>query len=283
MHFTLGNGGHRRPDKVYQMMMVQLRNKRPSRLDLISLNARGSAFLVTWPAGFNGFYLMAYHQPKIEYLRNRSMAVASGRRIYDEAEVPEAFYRVEAGCIRLQIHGPDGKRQVLEFCLPGDIFGLDFCDARPMAAEATTTSKLTRFPIHQELRGGTRDDCSALLTASSRIADNLSQILIGFGQSSVAERVVWFLCRIAERQGAPQARARMVHLPMNRRDIADHLGIAPETLSRTLTQLVEAGRIKKAGRSVMLVAPDADTGRSGWGAAPFSVLGARGDPVGAAS
>ncbi|MDZ4317453.1 MAG: helix-turn-helix domain-containing protein [Phenylobacterium sp.] len=196
---------------------------------------------------------MGYRYPRLEYLRKWPVAVPSGRLIYDDGEAPEAFYRVESGCIRLQKHRHDGRRQILAFCLPGDVFGLDFCEFRPMAAEAAAASKLTRFSIHQDFRDG--GDCSALLAESSRITGALSETLIVFNLSSASDRVVWFLNWLAERQGAWQGSARVVHLPMNRLDIADYLGLAPETLSRTLTQLVAAHRIRKRGRTIWLGAP----------------------------
>jgi CRP-like cAMP-binding protein len=195
---------------------------------------------------------MAYRHPKLEYLRHWPIGVPSGRLIYNEGEAPEAFYRVDLGCVRLQTYREDGRRQVLAFCLPGDLFGLDFSGARSTAAEATTMSKLTRFPLHQDLKGGVGHDCSALLAASSKISENLSAAIIGFGLSSAAERVMWFLNWLAERQGARARHACIVHLPMSRRDIADYLGLAPETLSRTLTHLAESGRIEKFGRKVLL-------------------------------
>jgi len=198
---------------------------------------------------------MGYRYPKLEYLRHWTITAPNGRQIYDQGETPEAFYRVESGCIRLQIHSAEGRRQILGFCLPGDIFGLDFCESRPMAAEAVAASKLARYPLLQDLRGGENSDCSALLAASSQIAGQLTEALMGFGHSSATDRVVWFLNWIAEKQAAQKGGRRVVQLPMSRCDIADYLGLAPETLSRVLGQLVEARRIEKVGRTIVLEAP----------------------------
>jgi CRP/FNR family nitrogen fixation transcriptional regulator len=44
-----------------------------------------------------------------------------------------------------------------------------------------------------------------------------------------------------------------VDLPMQRTDIADHLGLTIETVSRTLSQMVRDGLIKlAAGRTIIL-------------------------------
>jgi len=56
---------------------------------------------------------------------------------------------------------------------------------------------------------------------------------------SAEERVAGFLLEIAARGAAGAA----VDLPMSRQDIADYLGLTIETVSRTITQLVQSGTI----------------------------------------
>jgi CRP/FNR family transcriptional regulator, nitrogen fixation regulation protein len=53
------------------------------------------------------------------------------------------------------------------------------------------------------------------------------------------ERVAGFLLEMAGRGSANAA----IELPMSRQDIADYLGLTIETVSRTITQLVQSGVI----------------------------------------
>src|SRR5678815_1431199 len=74
------------------------------------------------------------------------------------------------------------------------------------------------------------------LTATQlKRAHEHSMLLIKTAQ----ERLVAFLLDIAQRLSTKNE----VNLPMSRQDIADHLGLTIETVSRTFTQLSENGAI----------------------------------------
>jgi len=70
------------------------------------------------------------------------------------------------------------------------------------------------------------------------------------GRKTALEKMASFLLDMARRR----ARTDKVVLPMQRTDIADHLGLTIETVSRTLSQMVREGliRLGEAGRTVIL-------------------------------
>lgn len=172
------------------------------------------------------------------------MAAPKGRVIYDEGEPPKAFYRVETGCVRLQVNCEDGHRQILAFCLPGDIFGVEFEGARPAAAEAAAACELTRFPIAALNEGGLEaGSMTSLVSAASDMIVALSMHLKVLGHGSAEDRLMWFLDWLADRQGVSR-HGGVVLPPMSRRDIADFLGLAQETLSRTFTRLEALGLLR---------------------------------------
>lgn len=59
------------------------------------------------------------------------------------------------------------------------------------------------------------------------------------GRKSAKERIASFLLALAGRTGEDGA----LHLPMSRADMADHLGLTVESVSRAVTQLERDGLI----------------------------------------
>ena len=68
------------------------------------------------------------------------------------------------------------------------------------------------------------------------------------GRQSACERVVAFLLDMKVRM-----RGEAIKLPMSRQDIADYLGLTIETVSRTFTQLLDAGLIDLPSRRDVVV------------------------------
>lgn len=178
----------------------------------------------------------------IDRLVHWTVSVPTDRIIYHQGEAPRAFYRVEAGCVRLQVNRPDGRRQILAFCLPGDVFGLEFADVRPMSAEAVAAARLTRFQFDPDGEEIAQTSMVGLLAAACEMSTILSLHLTGLGLNLAEERVTWFLDWLAGRQGV-DGKGGPLFLPMNRQDISDFLGLAQETLSRTFARLEAHGAI----------------------------------------
>lgn len=75
------------------------------------------------------------------------------------------------------------------------------------------------------------------------------------GRRSAGERIAAFLLEMAAR--APGTGRGAVELPMTRGDIADHLGLTTETVSRTMAQLCRAGTIVAAKSGIEIRDRDA--------------------------
>ena len=80
------------------------------------------------------------------------------------------------------------------------------------------------------------------MAATLASLDRAHDHMVLLGRKTAQEKIASFLLEMARRL----AKSDHFDLPMQRADIADHLGLTIETVSRTLTQLGRAGLISLA-------------------------------------
>jgi CRP-like cAMP-binding protein len=153
----------------------------------------------------------------------------------------------------------DGRRQIVDLLLPGDVFGFTSLDEYDFSVEAIVEGTV--------VAGYPRRRVEMLADADPRLAREIRQVafaalarlqaqLLILGRITVLERVGSFILEMASRLS--NQRGNTVALPMSRYDIADYLAVSVETVSRSLTDLKHRGVIKLAGtRVVRIVDPHA--------------------------
>ena len=142
---------------------------------------------------------------------------------------------VSAGAVRKMRFSSDGRRQILAFCLPGDVFGLELGDVHELSAEAVTDAEIImvrRSLVEKAAFDDPRAARDWLKHASHKLTRARQHALI-LGLKSASERVGAFLLDISERF----VRGQDFDLPMSRADIADYLGLTIETVSRAFTDM----------------------------------------------
>lgn len=168
-------------------------------------------------------------------LRGTRMHFERNAEVFGEQEPAEYIYRVVSGAVRTIRFTSDGRRQILAFHLPGDVFGIELGDAHCCSAEAVTGSEITLVRRSLLEKAASEDVRAARvwleLTGQNLLSAQDHTIILG--HKGAAERVAAFLLRFADRSQQKQD----VDLPMSRADIADYLCLTIETVSRTLTEL----------------------------------------------
>lgn len=157
-----------------------------------------------------------------------------GQTIYDEGELSEAMYRVQTGCVRLQVNGANGSRQIVRFVFPGEVFGLCM-ERRNTAAEAVTNVELIRFSLSSVLELCAVNAAAAieLMDLSTLAYRELAHHIERIAHLPATERVAWFF-NLMQKHAPIDADCTPPRMLMSHRDIADFLAITPETLSRSL-------------------------------------------------
>ncbi|MFM8820592.1 MAG: helix-turn-helix domain-containing protein [Phenylobacterium sp.] len=161
-----------------------------------------------------------------------SMAFAKDEEIYGQDEATELVYRVLEGAIRTTRVMADGRRQIGDFYLAGEIFGLETGSRRKFAAEAVSDSVVLVFKA-SALRGAGGDFERLAWDTTRRELERAQEHVLLLGRRTACERVASFLKSLAEKSRV----AGVVDLPMGRQDMADYLGLTIETVSRMLSQL----------------------------------------------
>ncbi len=170
-----------------------------------------------------------------------------GAEIFGEAEPADYVYQVIEGAVRSYKLLSDGRRQIGAFHLVGDIFGLENGSAHRFTAEAiveTTVRLAKRASLEQvaETDALVAHDLLSMTTSNLQHAEDHMLLL---GRKTSLERVAAFLLEMDRRLAA----AGVMALPMNRRDIADYLGLTLETVSRALSCLHRKGILDFRGET----------------------------------
>jgi CRP-like cAMP-binding protein len=156
---------------------------------------------------------------------------ARDQEVFGEGESAELVYKVITGAVRTFRVLADGRRQICDFYLPGDVFGVELGDDRTATAEVVADTML--IVARRASVAGMPGAGAKLWRHAARDLERTREHALTLGRRSACERVASLLLEMAERTGAKEA----LELPMSRQDMADYLGLTIETVSRTLTQL----------------------------------------------
>jgi CRP/FNR family transcriptional regulator, nitrogen fixation regulation protein len=181
------------------------------------------------------------------------IVLTKGEELFAEGDEAEFFYQVVSGAVRSYKLLSDGRRQIDAFHLPHDIFGLEAGSEHRFSAEAV--GDVTVIAYRRSRLGTLIQDDPAfrdrLMTATLRSLERAQDHMLLLGRKTAQEKMATFLLDMAQRLSSDDEH---FELPMQRSDIADHLGLTIETVSRTLTQFARSGliRLLPASRSIGL-------------------------------
>jgi CRP/FNR family transcriptional regulator, nitrogen fixation regulation protein len=172
--------------------------------------------------------------------------------IMAQGEESAYCFVVGQGCVRTIRQLEDGRRQVGEFLLPGDIFGWETIGEQEFAAEAATPVALWRLRLSAVEARADEDRAFAQrlrCQAAAKMKAARSRLVV-LGRMTAHERIASFLLEMRERLATPAEAA--IELPMCRTDMADYLGLTIETVSRGLAMLRRHGAITVQGTRIAI-------------------------------
>lgn len=187
---------------------------------------------------------------------SRRLEFKAGEPIFTEGSQPTGFFAIEHGSVRLYRVSPDGREQVLHHMHAGRSF-----------AEAALLS-FGRYPAHAVATENGTVVIEVGATTFMRLFREDPRLSAGL-VASLCMRLLSLVERIEELQvvSAPARLARyllrlpasgssdplIVELPMAKKELAAHLAIVPETLSRLLRRWQDSGIVESRGRELAIL------------------------------
>lgn len=193
---------------------------------------------------------------QLDDIINRNRPLSRGGVLFHEGLPFEAVFAVRSGAVKTCSSTPSGEEQVTGFYLPGEIVGLDSIGnptgnygSTAIALETTAVCALP-FDALQDLAAklpNLQHHLFRLMSSEIRADQQVMQLV---GRRTADERIATFLLTLSARYKRRHLSENHIHLPMSRSDIANHLGLALETVSRIFTRFQQMEVLKVNGRDV---------------------------------
>jgi CRP-like cAMP-binding protein len=170
-----------------------------------------------------------------------------GTILYSQAEEARFVYLIAEGIVRINRCDESGHRQVLVFRVAGDFCGIPHEGTYFNSAETVSEAAIYRFEWRemQELFLGEPHLQSVLLGKilfDYRQAQTRISVL---GQQNICQRLASFLLDLIHIPQFFEEESSSLSLPVNRFDLADYLGTAPESIARAFTKLENLGLLRR--------------------------------------
>ena len=186
--------------------------------------------------------------------------MSRGTRVFDQGDTTRVVYLVKRGAVRIVRESEDGKDVTVALLGAGDLFGEEtLFDDRPRATVAIVVEDALLCQARAE-------DLFALLAGDPALALNVAKVLsdkLGdardtmedLAHARVGDRIEHLYRKLAGEHGVPVPGGTRVELRLTHADVASLVGSTRETVSAEIAKLVEAGRLRVDGKTVIVPGP----------------------------
>ena len=187
----------------------------------------------------------ALSSEELELLNKKAhhLYLEAGQSLSWEGEDSLLVANVINGVLKLSNLMEDGREQIVGLLYPSDFVGRPYAEKSGQTVTAMTDSHLCVFP-----RGDFENFASdhpelerKLLDRTFTELDRARDWMMLLGRKTAQEKIASFLLELSERLAENGCSALTAldhfHLPLNRQQMADVLGLTIETVSRQLTMM----------------------------------------------
>jgi CRP/FNR family transcriptional regulator len=185
------------------------------------------------------------------HLQENRNVIQRDHHIYRADNPAKSLYFIHKGSVKSYIVTEDGDEQVMNFHLAGDVVGLEALGSDKYITSTVALEKTTLCKLPLDYLGNLNVEKPILevLTQSVIHEQNMKIIL---AKKDADGRMASFLLFIAQHNANHNQPENHFDLSMTRQDIANYLGMAIETVSRTLRKFRDRGVIQVKRRSIQI-------------------------------
>lgn len=193
---------------------------------------------------------------RLEELVKPRGPVGEGEHLFRIGDPLRVLYAVRGGFFKTYVVESSGREQVLGFHLPGELIGLDaiWPEKHQCNAVALNTASVCELPYSQitdlgRQVPGLQHSLLRLLSKELALSHSLA------GDFTAEERIAGFLLSLSSRMKLRGYSETHLTLAMSRRDLANYLRLATETVSRVFSRFEKDGLLTVDRREVALRDP----------------------------
>ncbi len=201
--------------------------------------------------------LSADGMANFERATEKTLKVKKKQPVFKRGDRLDSIYAIKSGSIKTSITSARGQVQVLGFHLPSHLIGFDgFADSRhtcdAIALEDTLLCELS-LQDFESLCDVLPSMRKIMLQQVGAEISRHHNIALTLGQMQTEERLATYLLRLSCSFKRLGYSCLSYNLPMPRHDLANFLGMAPETLSRMFARLEQANIMQINKREITIL------------------------------
>ena len=180
---------------------------------------------------------------------SQKLSFAKGRTVFTDGDPAKRIFEVLNGTLIVFKLLSDGRRQIFEIVPAGWLCGFAKGDVYDGAYETLTPATVMTYS-RAELEASDPARSRLLHQAEAQFCA-LHDLSMALGRKRAHEKLATFLMRFVPRRGDAHCPGPkrpkddvLLRIPLSRAEIADHLGLTLETVSRELSALAREGLIK---------------------------------------
>ena len=186
-----------------------------------------------------------------------NQTATNGEVLYQQEQSCRYLYIIKSGSFKTYLTNADGSEHITAFHLPGDLVGLENISGGVTLSSASSLGNSLYCRAEYHKLGGLRKEFPALSDLAIKLYSEALQqaqnLHLCTSKQSAVSRLAMFLVLQSSRQGRVNNQKTELNLNMSRQDLASHLGLAVETISRSYSQLIQSGCIEKSNRLINIL------------------------------